>query len=482
MTVRGHALTVRAFGATHTGRIRAGNEDSFLIGDAVFAVADGMGGHQAGEIASDAALEPLREIDVPGATDPSDVGELLANAVREANTLVVDRASNDPQLQGMGTTLTAVAIRDGQLHVAHVGDSRAYLLRDDEEMSQLTTDHTLVERLVQEGRLSRDEAASHPQRNVITRAIGHEASVEIEVLPPIMLREGDQIVLCSDGLSGPVTDERIASTVSATADGDRAVEALLAHANAAGGPDNITAVLVRVGDRWTDQAVSEQPSTTTTQPLVVQPDEPDPASDVDEEDPAPGVGERDRAADVDGQDPESGSAPQHPDTATDDAGPRQISIDTSPPTSDEPWAQRMGRVGAASPSDGATGGSRRFPTGRVVAVAIVLLIVAAVIVAGGWLLLSRSYFVGAHDGVVAIYQGVPQPIMGVSAARVVPEDITSTRVDAFPAFRQRTITEGLPAQSLDDARRIVDDLEAQLLEDQPTSDVGDPLVDPSEGP
>ena len=224
--MRGQALTVRAFGATHTGRVRAGNEDSFLVGDVVHAVADGMGGHQAGEIASDAALEPLRILDVSSLRGPEEVSDALAAAVRDANTLVVERASSDPQLEGMGTTLTAVAVRDGQLHVAHVGDSRAYLLRDDEQMSQLTTDHTLVERLVREGRLSRDEAATHPQRNVITRAIGHETTVDVEVLPPITLHDGDQVLLCSDGLSGPVDDTRIAGILASTPDGDQAVTAL----------------------------------------------------------------------------------------------------------------------------------------------------------------------------------------------------------------------------------------------------------------
>ncbi|CAN5919909.1 Stp1/IreP family PP2C-type Ser/Thr phosphatase [soil metagenome] len=455
MTLRGHALTVQAFGATHTGRVRTGNEDSFLIADAVFAVADGMGGHQAGEIASDAALEPLREVDVLTVTDPADVSELLATAVREANALVVERASKDPQLEGMGTTLTAVAVRDGHLHVAHVGDSRAYLLRDNEDMSQLTTDHTLVERLVQEGRLSRDEAASHPQRNVITRAIGHESSVEVEVLSPIMLRDGDQILLCSDGLSGPVTDERIAATMSAKSDGDEAVTQLLAHANAAGGPDNITAVLVRVGEKWSATSVAAvDADANTTQPLVSRPDAPT------EPDSEPAAGD-DGAGDA-------------------DDGPQRISIDTTPPSTDEPWAQRMRRIGAGGRSDPADDGARRVSAGRIVAVLLALAIIAAIIVGGGWLVLSRSYFVGTHDGVVAVFRGVPQPILGVSASRVLAEEITSTRVDAFPAFRQQAIADGLPAQNLDDARRIVDDLQTQLRESQPSPDVGEPLVEPSQ--
>ena len=444
--MRGHALTVRAFGGTHTGRVRAGNEDSYLVGDAVHAVADGMGGHQAGEIASDAALEPLRVLDVDALGGPDEVSEALATAIHEANTIVVERASNDPQLEGMGTTLTAVAIRDGQLHVAHVGDSRAYLLRDAEDMSQLTTDHTLVERLVREGRLSRDEAASHPQRNVITRAIGHETTVEVEVLPPITLHDGDQVLLCSDGLSGPVDDARIASILAETTDGDEAIAALLAQANAEGGPDNITAVLIRVGDRWDGSARASTPpaSGSTTQQLAGVP--------------------ADRAA--------------PPADATE-----TVTVDSGAPPSDEPWAETMGRVGAPQGVEPAPTPTRRVTTTRIAAVVLALAIIAGVLIGGGWLLLSRSYFVGEHEGMVAIFRGVPQEVAGISAARVLPTEITTTPVSEFPAFRQQAIAEGLTAQSLADAQRIVADLQQQLRESQePVPSVGQPLTEPTQGP
>lgn len=432
MTVRGQALTVRAFGATHTGRVRAGNEDSFFVGDAAFAVADGMGGHQAGEIASAAALEPLRELNISAISDPADISAALAEAVVAANTLVVDRAKANPALEGMGTTLTAIAIHDGQLHVAHVGDSRAYLLRDDEKISQLTTDHTLVERLVQEGRLSRDEAATHPQRNVITRAIGHEATVEVEQLPPIHLQDGDQILLCSDGLSGPVDDERIATILRKTADGEAAVAALLAQANAAGGPDNITAVLLRIGDRWADA-----PTTTgsaATQQLAAS---------------APGKATTRKnavAASVD-----------EPSTDGDE-------IDTD----DEDDAR-------ASPIT--------RPFGRIAVAALGLLVVVALLAGGGWLLLSRSYYVGEHAGVLAIYQGIPNEVAGVSVSRVLVPEITTTPVSEFPAFRQQAIADGLTAQSLSDARRIVSDLQIQLRESQaPSRGIGVPQTGPTAQP
>ena len=467
MTLRRDALQVRAFGATHTGRVRAGNEDSFLVGDRVYAVADGMGGHQAGEIASDAALEPLRGLDLSDVTDPTVIGELLADAIRDANTLVVERASADPELEGMGTTLTAVAVRDSQLHVAHVGDSRAYLSRDDEAMSQLTTDHTLVERLVHEGRLSRDEAATHPQRNVITRAIGHEATVEVEVLPPITLRDGDQVLLCSDGLSGPVPDARIAETLAQTIDGDNAVRALLALANEAGGPDNITAVLVRVGDRWsTATATTAAAGGSTTQQLATP-----------EDDGTGGVaGGRAGGASAGGRAGGLTDDEAEPSTS-------QVAIDTSAPPSGEPWAERMGRVGAPPGAEVPGEDGRRSTMVRALITAGAVVALLAVVAGGAAFLLSRSYFVGEHDGTLAIYRGVPQEIAGISVSRVIDDEISATPVDEFPAFRQQTIREGLTAQSLDDARRIVTDLQGQLEANQvPSQGVGEPLTEPTLGP
>jgi protein phosphatase len=437
---------VRAFGATHTGRVRPGNEDSYLVGNDVFAVADGMGGHQAGEIASDAALEPLRELNIPGMTDPAEVGEALAAAVRQANTLVVERAQADPALEGMGTTLTAIAIREGQLHVAHVGDSRAYLLRQNEKMSQLTTDHTLVERLVQEGRLSRDEAATHPQRNVITRAIGHEPTVDVEVLPPITLQDGDQILLCSDGLSGPVDDESISHILTETPSGEAAVNGLLAQANAAGGPDNITAVLLRVGERWKEATPGDaEADASSTQQIAAQ-----------------------------------------GDAATEDLS-KQVSIDTaSPPSDDESWAEKMGRVGAPQGAEPAAR-SDKPKRGRIAAGVLGVLIILGVLAGGGALVLSRSYFVGVHEGMLAIYQGLPQEVGGVAAARVVSTEITTTPVSDFPDFRRRAIANGLSAQSLADARRIVTALQSQLRQDQiqdqaPPRGVGQPQTSPSQAP
>jgi serine/threonine protein phosphatase PrpC len=229
------------------GRMRSGNEDSYFCGQTVFAVADGLGGHQGGEVASAAAVEPLARLDGRGFLDPSEAAEALAAAIREANQAILDRAAGDPALYGMGTTVTAAAVAgDGQLQLAHVGDSRAYRLREG-ALDQLTTDHTVVGELVRRGRLTPEQAAIHPERSILTRAVGLDPRVPVDLPDPLELRSGDQLLLCSDGLTEAVGDDRIAQLLSAAPDGQAACRSLIDAANDAGGPDNITVVLVRVG-------------------------------------------------------------------------------------------------------------------------------------------------------------------------------------------------------------------------------------------
>lgn len=245
MTSETSDLRLAASARTDRGRIREGNEDNLHVGTTVFAVADGMGGHVAGEVASETALTPIADLDGREFADADEASRALADAIDAANGLVVERAAQNPDYRGMGTTLTAALVRQGRLHVAHVGDSRAYLLRRGEPLVQLTTDHTLVEQLVREGRLSRAEAATHPQRSVITRAIGVEPRVQVDSLPPTELQPDDQVLLCSDGLTGPVDDDEIARILHDDPDADSACQALIDAANANGGPDNVTVVLLR---------------------------------------------------------------------------------------------------------------------------------------------------------------------------------------------------------------------------------------------
>jgi PPM family protein phosphatase len=240
-------MRLSSFAESDVGRARSGNEDSYFCGRAVFAVADGLGGHQGGEVASAAAVAPLAALDGRELATPAEAAEALAAAIQEANSAILERAAGDPSLWGMGTTMTAAAITaDGHLQLAHVGDSRAYLLRDG-ALEQLTTDHTVVAELVRRGRLTPELAAVHPERSILTRAVGLDPRIPVDTPDPLDLRPGDQYLLCSDGLTEPVPDATIAELLSANEDGEAACRSLIDAANEAGGPDNITVVLVRVG-------------------------------------------------------------------------------------------------------------------------------------------------------------------------------------------------------------------------------------------
>jgi PPM family protein phosphatase len=239
-------MRLSSFAGSDVGRLRSGNEDSYFCGQTVFAVADGLGGHQGGEVASAAAVEPLANLDGRSFKDAGEAAEALATAIREANEAILGRAAGDPALYGMGTTVTAAVAGGGYLQLAHVGDSRAYLLRGG-TLEQLTTDHTVVGELVRRGRLTPQQAAVHPERSILTRAVGLDPRVPVDLPDPLELQPGDQVLLCSDGLTEAVADGRIAELLSAAQDGQVACQSLIDAANDAGGPDNITVVLVRVG-------------------------------------------------------------------------------------------------------------------------------------------------------------------------------------------------------------------------------------------
>lgn len=246
-------MTTLAVGtATDAGRVRQGQED-FLYADpelALFAVADGMGGHRGGAIASHLAVERLSELAKERSEVEPFTSEWFAAAVQQANDALVERSSDDPSLAGMGTTLCALALVQGDgyeaLGVVNVGDSRLYLLKAG-ELEQITEDHSLVATLERQGRLTRAEAAVHPQRNIVTRALGIDAKVMVDSweIAPV---DGDRYLLCSDGLFNEVDDNRIAATLRRLADPDEAAKELVRLANEAGGRDNITVVVVDVVD------------------------------------------------------------------------------------------------------------------------------------------------------------------------------------------------------------------------------------------
>jgi PPM family protein phosphatase len=226
--------------ASDTGRRRRRNEDNYVVAPPLFAVADGMGGAQAGEVASKLAALALEE-----ASAELDGRERVDALIQEANRRIYDRASTDPSASGMGTTMTVALVHGMKVVVGHVGDSRAYLVRND-SMEQLTEDHSLVNELVKSGKLSEEEALIHPQRSVITRAVGTDPEVEVDAFT-IEAEDGDVFLLCSDGLTDMVADVDILELVDRNrGDLEKAVRALVQMANKKGGEDNITAVAFRI--------------------------------------------------------------------------------------------------------------------------------------------------------------------------------------------------------------------------------------------
>jgi serine/threonine protein phosphatase PrpC len=249
-------MRVRAAARSDIGRARRRNEDAYLVREPLFAVADGMGGHRGGNVASSLALEILQGVEAPAGEGPP---VPLVETVMEANQRVLERAESDRDLRGMGTTLTALVTEDAKAHLAHVGDSRAYLLRRG-NLQQLTEDHTLVQRMVREGRITSEEARSHPQRSVVTRALGVEEDLSVDELT-LDVHPGDRLLLCTDGLSSMVGAARIQEILEREEDPQAACDRLIDAANRAGGDDNITVIVL---DFLDDQGAKEERATAVT--------------------------------------------------------------------------------------------------------------------------------------------------------------------------------------------------------------------------
>ena len=380
---------------TDVGRVRSGNEDSFMVHEPLFAVADGMGGHQGGEVASNLALETLQK-----ASGPDD----LADTVREANRAVYEKAAGNPRLAGMGTTLTAVIVETEQaFRLAHIGDSRLYLLRDG-KLDRITTDHTVVERLVGEGRLTPAEAEIHPQRNILTRALGVDAEVEVDE-ERVDVRVGDRLLLCSDGLTGMVEDEEIHRILAEQGDPQAAADLLVEAANTAGGQDNITAVVIDVAD----EGGARQPGPTV-------------------------------AAEV--------PSPTQPAATIEAAAPPRPTRPAAPPRperGDETFA-------SAAPAP-----PRRRRGARVL---LWVLIPLLLILAGGWALktlwIDKQFYVGESNGSVALYRGIPAMPLGIELSEVEEPfpDLPAAEIRTFPEYE--TLNEGITAESREDALAIVE--------------------------
>ena len=346
-----------AASATDAGRRRRRNEDSFVVEPPLFAVADGMGGAQAGEVASRLAAAAFREYHEADGLDPE---ARLAAIIQEANRRIYDRAQTDTEASGMGTTITAALVARDGIAVGHVGDSRLYRIRGG-QLEQLTDDHSLVADLMRSGRLTPEEAESHPQRSVITRALGTDREVDVDTFA-VDAEQGDVFLICSDGLTTMVADDEILRTLEASDGLQTAAKALVKAANRGGGEDNITVVLFAVepGEPLEETAVMANGR----------------GSDDDLEDTLSGL-----------EAPTIATVPASTDTVI-------VAPEEAP--------ERIGAHEPARQADADSGGVRR----AILVLAGVLLLLG-VIAAALWGL-SRANFIGAgEDGHVAIYQGIP---------------------------------------------------------------------------
>jgi protein phosphatase len=400
--------------AIDEGRVRQGQED-FLLADrdlALFAVADGMGGHRGGEIASHLAVETLDRLAKERVDDEPLTSEWFARAVQQANDALVARADEDSSLKGMGTTLCALALVQGDgyeaLGVVNVGDSRLYLLKDG-ELEQITEDHSLVATLERQGRLTRAEAAVHPQRNIVTRALGIDTKVMVdswEIAPVV----GDRYLLCSDGLFNEIDDSRIGATLRRLADPDDAARELVRLANEAGGRDNITCVVV----------------------------------DVVEDSGEPIVSDGDRIL----------SAVHGPDRVLAEireSGEQPALVSEDKPAGEDPEIAKVRRKSLVT---------WRVMVFGMVFVLIVAAAIGTIIYAG-----TNTYYVGFDGDTVTIFQGRPGGVLWIDPQL---EERTGVTRDEVPEGLVAEIEQGKEQPDLESAQRYVANIEEQIAARIPT--------------
>jgi len=396
-------------GRTDVGRQRTANEDSLVVRPPLFAVADGMGGARAGEVASAVAVEA-----VEGAKESSEPAEAqLASIVREANRRIYELAVADESRRGMGTTLTLAKVHGDEVSLAHVGDSRAYRLRAG-ELEQLTRDHSLVAELERSGQITPEAAEHHPQRSIITRALGPEPDVEVDTYT-LTGRAGDLFVICSDGLTSMISDDELGSILRSAGSLDKTADELVTAANQSGGKDNITVILFRLGE------VEAQ--------LVGTPAAPPPGDDDT-------IAGEISAADVQAAAEQPALRDEEPLTALHDA-PADATV-VRPP------AART--VPAPAADTRARRGRRR---GRRAARAGVAILLVAGVFAGLYALSRQVYFVGTNDaGLVTVYRGLPYEL---------PLGINLYEGDYTSGMPARAIPEQRRARVLDHEWRSRDD-------------------------
>ncbi len=409
------ATAGRSAAASHVGKIRANNQDSAYAGRSLFVVADGMGGHAGGDVASAMAIKRIIDTD-HGYNSAHDAEFALKSALLAANTAIAETVFEHQELTGMGTTVSAILRVGGKIALAHIGDSRIYLYRDG-ELEQITADHTFVQRLVDSGRITPEEAAVHPRRSVLMRVLGDvDAAPEIDTTV-IDTEAGDRWLLCSDGLSSYVSDDRIKAVLDTVSDANAAAERLIKESLDQGAPDNVTVVIVGVDE--TDDSAAPTPTI---------------------------VG--------------SAAAPLSFDAEQER---RPIRLPTlllhplrpSPPEDAHFEPESEEYLDELILEDRRRARNRRIAW--LIAIALgAIAVVVGVILAYQWT--QTHYFVGADDGTVAIYRGVQADLGPIALSSIYQQ--TSVTLDGLPTYTREQVEKTINAGSLDDAMAIIDRLDA----------------------
>ncbi len=429
-----HSLRLRYAALSDVGRVRKDNQDSGYASDHLLVVADGVGGAARGDVASSTAVQILRRLDT---APDGDLLQAMAGAIHRAHDRIAELVDEDPELEGTSTTVTAALFDGTRVGLGHVGDSRAYLLRDG-ELSQLTKDHTFVQSLIDEGRITQEEARSHPHRNLILKAVDgvHETDPDLFT---IELAPGDRLLLCSDGCSGVLDDSRLADILG-TGTVDYAVVELVRSALEAGSSDNVTCVVADVvaGDAPVD---ADTAAAASTGPMLVgaaaeQPRKAGAASkifrghrggDTGELEPVPGEDAR-------------------------EVDPEELRYAPRPP--------------------------RRFAWLARIAVLLVVLGVLTAAGAAAYSWTQKQYFVAEADEQVAIFQGIDADLPGLDLSGLY--ETSQIPLASLPEYRAAQVRDGISAESLQDARRIVDNI-GELARPCPTAEPS-PTAAPSARP
>lgn len=391
---------------SHTGKVRSNNQDSGYAGSNLFVVADGMGGHAGGDVASSMAIARLTVLDQPFAST-ADAERALRDAIADTATELIDTVGRKPELSGMGTTVSALVMVDDYAVIAHIGDSRIYLYRDD-ALTQITTDHTFVQRLVDSGRITPEEARYHPRRSVLMRVLGDmdpDPEVDTFIMPT---QPGDRWLLCSDGLSGVVDDTHTAKALGQGLAPGRTADALLRQALDAGAPDNVTIVIVDVGGQHPVFIGTPTIVGSASNPLGI-------------EVPAARPGR---------------SSWLHPN--------RQAANE---PTHFEPDAEFLEELIEEDRRR-----ARRRRIGWLVGfILIIALLAAGAFAAYSWT--QTRYYVGADADTVVVFRGVQQNIGPIALST--PYEDTQIPLANLPDFDRATVERTISASSLEDAETIV---------------------------